>query len=252
MRVAARQSWDLFFWVSQHAITLEATHNTRADADALSRQWQLSSQVVDRCQIYPGVDLFASPANNHVLQPVSSPPSVARECPVIPWEGTRSLRFPPTARVTRVLLKIELDGAFSILLIAPCWPSRAWFPKLVRLLTGQPLWLPPASRPTGPTSLFRRVVLHQGEISLSLPDQDSLYPDLGCLAPIRESFIKEGFSEEAALMAAQGRRPSTLNLYKRRLRLFGEWRSGRSIGPSEASNIAPDSRLISFISIQIR
>ena len=98
-------------------------------------------------------DLFASLANNHVLQPVSSPPSAARVCPVIPWEGTRSLRFPPPARVTRVLLKIELDGAFSILLTAPCWPSRAWFPKLVRLLTGQPLGLPPASRPTGPTSL---------------------------------------------------------------------------------------------------
>ena len=36
-------------------------------------------------------------------------------------------------------------------------------------------------------------------------------------------------------MAAQGRRPSTLNLYNRRLRLFGEWCSGHSIGPSEAS-----------------
>ena len=36
-------------------------------------------------------------------------------------------------------------------------------------------------------------------------------------------------------MAAQGRRPSTLNLYNRRLRLFGEWCSDRSIGPSEAS-----------------
>ena len=125
--------------------------------------------------------------------------------------GDASSTFPPPARVTRALLKIELDGAFSILRTAPCWPSRVWFPKLVRSLAGQPLRLPPASRPTGPTPLSR-VVLHQGEISLSLPDQDSRHPDLGCLAPIRESLIKEGFSEEAALMAAQGRRPSTLNL----------------------------------------
>ena len=144
MRVAAIQSWDLFLWVSQHAITLEATHNTRADADALSRQWQLSSQVVDRCRIYPGVDLFASLANNHVLQPVSSPPSAARGMPCHSLGGDASSTFPPPARLTRVLLKIELDGAFSILLTAPCWPSRAWFPKLVRSLTGQPLRLPPA------------------------------------------------------------------------------------------------------------
>ena len=56
-----------------------------------------------------------------------------------------------------------------------------------------------------------------------------------CLAPIRETFLKEGFSEEAALMASQGRRPSTLNLYDRRLRLFGEWCVDRSLCPSEVS-----------------
>ena len=72
-----RQSWDLFLWMSQYAITLEAIHlpgihNTRADA--LSCQWQQSfewmlnpaifSLLLDRCQIFPEVDLFASPVNN--------------------------------------------------------------------------------------------------------------------------------------------------------------------------------------------
>ena len=233
------QSWNLFLWTSQQAITLEAIHlpgihNTRADA--LSRQWQQSfewmlnptifSQVVDRCRIYPEVDLFASPANNQTPMFCSQYPHqrVWRVNALsFPWRGRVFYAFPPPALVTRVLLKIDSEGTLSILLIAPFWPARAWFPKLVRLLAGQPFRLPPLPD------------------LLSLPDQDLLYPDpaalagLGCLAPIRESFIKEVFSEEAALMAAQGRRPSTLNLYNRRLRLFGEWCSGRSIGPSEAS-----------------
>ena len=89
-------------------------------------------------------------------------------------------------------------------------------------MAGQPFRLPPppdlrfSSRP-----------------GLTVPR--SFGPRLGCLAPIRESFTKDGFSEEAAITAAQGRRPSTLNLYNRRLRLFGEGCSDRSIGPSEAS-----------------
>ena len=52
------------------------------------------------------VRLTGEQPNPDVLQPVSSPASVARECPVIPLEGTRVLCFSPPALVTRVLLKI--------------------------------------------------------------------------------------------------------------------------------------------------
>ena len=55
------------------------------------------------------------------------------------------------------------------------------------------------------------------------------------MALIRESFIQAGFSQEAADMASQGRRPSTLGLYSRRLGLYGEWCSSRTITPSNAS-----------------
>ena len=175
-----KQSWDLFLWASHHAITLEAVHlpgihNTRADAP--SRQWQQSfewmlnptifSQVVDRCRIHPEVDLFASPTNTQTLMFCSQYPHQQVwhvNALSFPWRGRVFYTFPPPALVTRVLLKIETEGTLSILLIAPFWPARAWFPKLVRLLAGQPFRLPPLPD------------------LLSLPDQDLLYPDPQALA----------------------------------------------------------------------
>ena len=152
-------------------------HTDHLGSDSLShggdsRQWQQSfewmlnpaifSQVVDRCRIYPEVDLFASPANNQTPMFCSQYPH-DRVWHVnalsFPWRGRVFYAFPPPALVTRVLLKIETEGTLSILLIAPFWPARAWFPKLVRLLAGQPFRLPPLPD------------------LLSLPDQDLLYPD---------------------------------------------------------------------------
>ena len=123
-----------------------------------------SGQMPDLSRGGP-VRLTGEQPNLDILQPVSSSASVARECPVIPLEGTRVLRFSTASSiVTRVLLKIEAEGTLSILLIAPFWPARAWFPKLVRLLAGQPFRLPPL------------------QDLLSLPDQDLLYPDPQALA----------------------------------------------------------------------
>ena len=55
-----------------------------------------------------------------------------------------------------------------------------------------------------------------------------------CMESVRRSLRKEGFSEEAASLAAHSRRSSTLRLYDSRLRVFREWCSGREIPPTEA------------------
>ena len=56
-----------------------------------------------------------------------------------------------------------------------------------------------------------------------------------CLADLRQSFVERGLSEEAASMAARGRRQSTLRMYATRFELFREWCSDLEVHPHSAS-----------------
>ena len=91
---------------------------------------------------------------------------------------------------------------------------------------------------TGP---FEGIPGLAGDMPPSLPGRVSLGPEAEAITsgrptnPDRTPVIQAGFSEEAASLASQGRRPSTLGLYDKRLRLFGEWCMDRKITPSNAS-----------------
>ena len=155
-----RQSWLLFQWAIQEGVSLQATHlpgilNIRADI--LSRQgqvqttfeWQLNplvfQQILNRCQVYPEVDLFASPTNSPLPLFCSLHPheSVWRVNALsFTWGGHNFYAFPSPALIPRVLMKVTADSPLSFTLIAPFWPSRPWFPSLIRLLGGRPFRLP--------------------------------------------------------------------------------------------------------------
>ena len=81
------------------------------------------------------------------------------------------------------------------------------------------------------SSVTGPIVSTRGEQGSPQPSQ----PVPSGVALIRESFIQAGFSQEAADLASQGRRPSTLGLYSKRLRLYGEWCSSRTVTPSNAT-----------------
>ena len=157
-----------------------------------------------------------------ILQPVPPPKGMARECTVLPLEGTRILCLSSASTGGESTTQDRVGRNSISPTRRPVLASQSLVPQASQVVGGPALQ---AATTSGLTFSSRP------GLTASRP----FGPSLGCLAPIRESFIKEGFSEEAALMAAQGRRPSTLNLYNRRLRLFGEWCSDRSIGPSEAS-----------------
>ena len=147
-----RQSWLLFQWAIREGVSLQATHlpgilNVRADI--LSRQgqvqttfeWQLNplvfQQILTRCQVYPEVDLFASPTNSQLPLFCSLHPheSVWRVNALsFTWGGHDFYAFPSPALIPRVLMKVTADSPLSFTLIAPFWPSRPWFPSLIRLL----------------------------------------------------------------------------------------------------------------------
>jgi hypothetical protein len=57
------------------------------------------------------------------------------------WQWMNAYTFPPTPLIQAVLSKVMMDRV-RLCLIAPCWPSHAWFPTLLELLTDHPRRLP--------------------------------------------------------------------------------------------------------------
>ena len=57
------------------------------------------------------------------------------------WSGLHLYAFPPFSMIPKLLEKVIQDKA-ELALIAPYWPQRQWFPKLLSLLVGIPRGLP--------------------------------------------------------------------------------------------------------------
>ena len=57
------------------------------------------------------------------------------------WTGLPLYAFPPFSILPTVLEKIAQEAA-DVALVAPKWPQRPWFPKLLALLAGRPRVLP--------------------------------------------------------------------------------------------------------------
>jgi len=60
-------------------------------------------------------------------------------------------------------------------------------------------------------------------------------PEVDCMALVRESYVKEGFSEAVADTAAQSCRSGTYAVYSSRLRRFRKWCVSRNLDPVKAS-----------------
>ena len=149
-------SWEMFQWCRSSGVTLKASHLPGVDnvaADALSRvflghsEWSLHPPVltaVFQARWTPTMDLFASHLNHQLPQfcarmPVPGAQSV--DALSLDWAFLDGYAFPPFALVNRVLEKAGADGC-RLLLVAPFWPSQAWFPRLLTLLSDYPLVLP--------------------------------------------------------------------------------------------------------------
>ena len=140
----------------QERIVLSASHipgQQNLVADFLSRgkflpsEWSLHPSVfLQILHVYPplSVDLFAS-SLAHLLTcycaRADDPDAWALDAFSIPVSDFLGFAFPPFALLPRVLEKVASDRA-SLLLVAPFWPKRPWFPRLLSLLAGQPRSLP--------------------------------------------------------------------------------------------------------------
>ena len=145
----------LLLWSQKHLRSLRAVYIpgllNRA-ADELSRQqvlpgeWRLHPQVVQLIFRRFGtaqVDLFAAPDTSHcqlfysLTEGTLGTDALAHSWP----RGLRKYAFPPVSLLAQTLCKVREDEE-QVLLVAPYWPNRTWFPELVLLATAPPWPIP--------------------------------------------------------------------------------------------------------------
>ncbi len=144
----------LLLWSQKHLRSLRAIHipgvlNRAADElsrAALPGEWRLHPQAVQLIWSRFGVaqvDLFASPETTHcqwfysLTEATLGTDALAHSWP----QGLRKYAFPPVSLLAQTLCKIREDEE-QVLLVAPYWPSRTWFPELMLLATAPPWPIP--------------------------------------------------------------------------------------------------------------
>ncbi|XP_077395323.1 uncharacterized protein LOC144031774 [Festucalex cinctus] len=146
----------LLRWAAPRLASLRATYlpGVRNQlADSLSRrgpppgEWRLHPEVVRMiwsCFGTAEVDLFASEASTHCplwfsLNEATSP--LGLDALAQPWPECLLYAFPPLPLIWLTLQRVLQEG-HTLLLVAPFWPARTWFPLLRQLCSGEPWRLP--------------------------------------------------------------------------------------------------------------
>jgi hypothetical protein len=149
-------AWKLLIWAEKRNISLTAEHIPGVEnclADKLSRtfasplEWRLNPSVVQKIFHQwgtPLIDLFAS-ADNRQTQVFCSrfpePQAYHVNALSLDWEGMFGYAFPPISLIPLVLERV-VRFRCTIILIAPRWARRSWFPRLLELSVDTPCSLP--------------------------------------------------------------------------------------------------------------
>ena len=140
---AAKEIWD---WCEENenwvtiahipgVLNVTADHLSRHFADNI--EWELSHKIFQKIiRIFgsPEVDLFASRRNKKVDTYVAwgpDPEAWKVDALSFEWTGAYFYMFPPFSLIGRVLRKIREDDADAVL-VAPWWPTQAWFGTLLK------------------------------------------------------------------------------------------------------------------------
>ncbi|KAI2653956.1 Transmembrane protein 255B [Labeo rohita] len=193
-------------------------------ADQLSRQsthpreWRLHPETVQLIWSHFGeaqIDLFASPESSHCQRFYSlneAPNSLGRDALSHSWPPGPKYAFPPVSLLAQTLCKIREDEE-QVLLVAPYWPTRTWFPELISLAAAPPWKIP-----------LRRDLLSQGMGTI-------WHPRLTCGTCTSGSWTGRAVIETIT----QSRAPSTRQAYALRWGLFVDWCSSRGEDPQRCT-----------------
>ncbi len=145
----------LLLWSHTQFKSLRAVHipgQLNRAADALSRQltfpgeWRLNPETIRLIWSRFGeaqVDLFASPESSHCQLYFSlTEGPLGTDALAHSWpRALRKYAFPPVSLLAQTLCKLREDEE-QVLLVAPHWPTRTWFPELISLATVPPWRIP--------------------------------------------------------------------------------------------------------------
>ena len=150
------KTWDLWNLLIQNKIQLKAAHiagKSNVLADLLSRtkirhtEWSLQTSVVQQIFVKlgtPMIDLFAS-AENRKVQIFCSwlphPEAYALDALSIPWDNLCGYAYPPICLIPKILHHMN-QFRCQLILVAPHWPRRPWYPDLLKMIADYPLKIP--------------------------------------------------------------------------------------------------------------
>ena len=109
-------------------------------------EWTLLHSVFEAlCMAWdtPNLDLFATRLNNRLpvfVSPMADPLAVDVDAMSMSWRGMYAYAFPPFVMLGRVLEKVLKDHPCEMILVAPKWPNRYWYARLLELLSRLLLW----------------------------------------------------------------------------------------------------------------
>ncbi|KAI2656602.1 ORF V: Enzymatic polyprotein [Labeo rohita] len=231
----------LLLWSQTWLKSLRAVHipgELNRAADQLSRQsthpgeWRLHPETVQLIWSHFGeaqIDLFASPESSHCQRFYSlneAPNSLGRDALAHSWPPGPKYAFPPVSLLAQTLCKIREDEE-QVLLVAPYWPTRTWFPELISL-TAAPPWKIP----------LRRDLLSQGMGTIWHPRPICGTCTSGSWTG-RASDLS-GLPQAVIETITQSRAPSTRQAYALRWGLFVDWCSSRGEDPQRSYHDAVD------------
>ena len=157
----------------------------------------------------PHVDLVATSETARLptyVSPLLDPGAWRTDTLSFPWTDLWAYMFPPFPLILEVLQRIQASNCHAVL-VAPAWPSQAWFPRLLSLLDDHPRCLPP-----------QRMLLRQ-------PRSRTFHPDPSCLSLHVWRLSSRPSSAEAIRRWWQptSHRLSTQSVYNSKWRIFTEW-----------------------------
>ena len=176
----SEEVWNILNLCLAHNIQLLVKHipgrfNTLADRMSrmdkpISTEWSLDQEIANKIfQImdFPSIDLFATRLNHRLplyVSPIPDQKALSIDAITMDWNRIHAYAFPPFHLIQAVINKIRISQC-KIVLIAPLWPDRPWFPELLGLLVS-----PPVSLPVMPNLLaqLKGRILHQNPGHLQL------------------------------------------------------------------------------------